>query len=124
MRHDLKELYTYKGKTYTVEVLNKIIGKDITTMKHRELRELGCQRKHNICNYNTPSKASFNYYTINGVQTGWQFGEHTYFDTEEERDTAREEYKQTREQMKYRNELLKKIQELSTEELEKIIKNI
>ena len=124
MRHELTELYTHNGKTYTAEALSKVIGKDITTIKYRELRELGCARKHCICNYNTPNKASFEYITINGVKTAWQFGEKTFFDTEEERDAAREEYRQTREQMKYRNELLKKIQELSTEELEKIIKNI
>jgi hypothetical protein len=124
MKHELTELYTYNSKTYTADALSKVIGKDITTMKLRELRELGCARKHCICNYNTPSKASFEYITINGVKTAWQFGEKTFFDTEEERDATREEYRQTREQMKYRNELLKKIQELSTEELEKIIKNI
>ena len=124
MKHELKELYSYNNKTYTAEALSNAIGKDVTVMKHRELRALGCARKHCICNYNTPSKASFEYITINGVKIAWQFGEKTFFDTEEERDTAREEYRQAREQMKYRNELLKKIQELSTEELEKIIKNI
>lgn len=124
MMHELRELYTYNNETYTADALSKVIGKDITTIRYRELTALGCSKKHCTCNYNTPTRASFKYNTINGIKTAWLYGEQTFFDTEEERDAVREERRQIREQMKYRNELLKKIQELSTEELEKIIKNL
>ena len=124
MMHYTKDLYTFKGKTYTKEALSKLLNKDVTTLTREEEYELKVSRKSGTCNYNTPNRASFEYITLQGIKTAWRFGEKVFYDTEEERDAMRKEYHEDRNDLMYRNKLLKQIEELSTEELEKILKNL
>jgi len=124
MIHELHDLYSHEGKYYTVEALNEKVGYDITEFKYAERMDRGFRKVHRICDYNKPNRASFEYYTTEGVKVGWQYGERYFFDTEEERDEQREIYRRNREESKYRNELLKQIKELATEELEKIVAQI
>ena len=102
MRHNLKELYKYENKIYTLKALSEMLKKDLTQMTYREIHNLGIHSFHRCCNYNTPSKATFEYITTEGVKIAWQFGEIAYFDTEAERDEARAEYLAYREEIAYR----------------------
>ena len=100
MKHEIKDLFKYNGKIYTAEALSIVIRKNVTIMTYREKEMYGCKRYFRTCNYNTPTKASFTYYDLAGEKIAWQFGEKVFFDTEEERDKAREEYKASREENK------------------------
>ena len=124
MKHELKALYTFENKIYTPDALIQKLGKDITKMRYRERLELGCRHFHRVCDYKAPHKATFKYYTVEGEKTAWQFGETAYFDTEAERDEARENYKVMREASKHRTQLLNKLAELDTETLEKIVNGL
>ena len=124
MKHELHELYRYDNEIYTLEALSKVIGQDLTQMKPIQRHRLGLNKFHRVCNYNTPSKASFEYITIEGVKIGWQFGEQTFFDTEEERDAMRAEYQKIREESKRRTQLLNRLAELDTDTLEKLINSL
>ena len=70
-------------------------------------------------------KGYINIHTANGVVKGYTYGEHTWFDTEEERDEHRAFQNALREEETKRNKMLKIIMEhyknLSTEELEKAL---
>lgn len=124
MKHSLDTLYTFENKIYTIEALSKLLGTDLTKVKYSAKRKMGCARFTRIANYNSKTKASFVYHSIDGEKIAWQFGEHTYFDTEAERDEARENHKKEQELSKHRTELLKKIAELDTETLEKLVNNL
>lgn len=124
MMHEAIEIRTYRGKRYTVEALSKELNVDVTKIGYKGCKALGIGRLHYTTDYNTPHRASFEYITIEGTKRGWQFGERVFFDTEEERDAKREEYRIQREESKYRTELLNKIKELRTEDLEAIVKMI
>ena len=122
MEHRMSELYIYEDRRYNAEALSNVIGYNVATMKYRQLQVIGVKRMSGkTCNYKTSNRASFTYYGSNDIQTAWQFGEHTFFDTEAERDAMREAHKASMAQSHYRTELLKKINTLSTENLEKIV---
>lgn len=124
MMHEAREIRTYKGKRYTVEALSKELNVDVAKIGYKECKVLGISRLHYTTDYNTPNRASFEYITVEGIKRGWQFGERVFFDTEEERDAKREEYRIQREESKYRTQLLNKIKELRTEDLEAIVQMI
>lgn len=124
MKYELHKLFTFEKGIYTAEALSQKLGKNILEMKHTERVKMGCHRFHRICNYNSPLKASFKYHTISGEKIGWQFGEKTYFDTEEERDAERARCQKIREESKHRTELLNKLAELDTDTLEKIVNSL
>jgi hypothetical protein len=121
---NLNELFKHNGKIYDIEALSQELGKDLTTMTRREMLKMDLHTFHKVCDYKAPHRASFKYITLEGEKIGWQFGEKVFYDTEEERDQARKEYRLEYEAIKYRNKLLKQIQELSTEELEKIVNSL
>ena len=124
MKHEINELFSYNNKIYDAQAMSKLLNVDITVLNFKERKALGCKKMlYRICDYNKPNKGSFKYNTVNGEKIAWQFGEKTFFDTEEERNQAREEYQASREESKYRNKLLAKINQLTTEELENILKN-
>ena len=124
MKHELRKLYKFEGKIYSLDGLSKVVGVDLTQMTTREIYRMGYNRFFRVCNYNNSNRASFKYYTAEGEKIGWQFGEQTYFDTEAERDAERARCQAIREESKRRTELLKKISELDTETLEKIVNNL
>lgn len=124
MKHSLETMYVFEKKIYTIDALSKLLGMDLTKIKYSERREMGCKKLFRIADYNSKSKASFVYCSIDGEKIAWQFGEHTYFDTESERDEARENHKKELKASKYRTELLKKIAELDTATLEQIVNNL
>lgn len=124
MMHEAIEIRTYRGKRYTAEALSKELNVDVTKIGHRRCEALGISRLHYTTDYNTSNRASFEYITVEGIKRGWQFGERVFFDTEEERDAKREEYRIQREEGKYRTQLLNKIKELRTEDLEVIVQMI
>lgn len=124
MIHEIKEIYTYGGKRYDEKALSKKLQFDVGNAKFDFLNRMGIRRFRRICDYKKSNRASFDYITLKGVKTGWQFGEKIFFDTEEERDAERAKFQQTREESKHRIELLNRLQELSTEELEKIVASI
>jgi hypothetical protein len=124
MRHELRKLFTFEKGIYTAEALSQKLGKDVLEIRYKELVEMGCHHFHRICDYKSPSKATFKYHTISGEKIGWQFGEKTYFDTEEERDAERVRCQKIREESKRRTELLNKLAELDTNTLEKIVNSL
>lgn len=124
MRHSLETMYVFENKIYTIDALSKLLGTDLTKIKYSKKREMGCKKFFHIADYKSKSKASFIYYSIDGEKIAWQFGEKTYFDTETERDEARENHKKEQETSKYRTKLLKKIAELDTATLEQIVNNL
>lgn len=122
MMHKMSELYIYEGRRYNAEALSNVIGYNVTTMKYRQLEVIGIKRMHGkSCDYKTGNRASFTYYGSNDIQTAWQFGEYTFFDTEAERDVMREAHRESVAQSHHRTELLKQINTLSTTDLEKIV---
>ena len=127
MKHEMKDLFKYNGKIYTSKALAAILKINPTEVKYFERKEKNIDIFRRICNYNTSTKASFIYYDLAGEKVAWQFGEKVFFDTEEERDKAREENKILREKNKERQICLNKIMEyysnMTTEELKKISKN-
>lgn len=121
MKHTINELYKINGeKFYTMDYIVK----------------------HNIPkakSYNDPNgwskcyglgtdRGTKNIHTADGVKTVYTYGEKTWFDTAEERDTYREEQKVARAELNKKNKMLKAIMEhyqsMSVEELEKVLENI
>ena len=127
MKHEMKDLFKYNGKIYTSNALAVILKINPAEMKYFERKENNVNIFRRKCDYNTPTKASFTYYDLAGEKVAWQFGEKVFFDTEEERDKAREEHKAIREENRERQGYLNKIMEyysnMTTEELKKISKN-
>ena len=77
-----------------------------------------------VCDYKIKD-GSFKYTDLDGTEKiAWQMGEKTWFDTKEERDQAREDYAREYEETKYRTKLLARLKELSTEELENLVKGL
>lgn len=118
MRHDMNELFHIVGnpKIYSkkaVEFVNQPIRRD-------EARKGDAVRIHSKIN---SGKAFRIYDEIDSKEyrLGYQFGEKTWFDTEEELKTAREEYQRERKEIHERNALLKELANLSTEELRKLV---
>ena len=124
MMHEMREIYTYKGKRYDEKALSKELHFDVSNARFDFLNRVGICRFHRMCDYKKSNRASFDYITPEGIKTGWQFGEKVFFDTEEERDAERAKFQKSREENKHRVELLNRLQELSTEELERIVANI
>lgn len=115
MKHSITELRRKKSapisKIFMVGYLDE---KDSTTQK---ISSKTCDYKKN--------NGSFKYIDVDGTEKiAWQMGEKTWFDTQEERDQARIEYNKEYESKKYRTQLLERLKELSTEELEKLVKSI
>ena len=124
MMHEMTEIYTYEGRRYDEKAMSEKLHLDVNNVRFSFLNRIGVHRFHRICDYKKSNKASFDYITLEDVKTGWQFGERVFFDTEEERDAERAKFQKSREENKYRVELLNRLQELSTEELERIVANI
>ena len=111
MKHSIRELVKNNGKIYVKGYLSA-----------RGLKEDTIYQK--TCDY-SKKDGSFQYTDLDGtVKTAWQMAEKTWFDTKEERDQAREDYAREYEEIKYRTKLLARLKELSTEELENLVKGL
>lgn len=105
MKHDVTELYRISGKRglYTEDYVVE----------------------YDLCGFATPVYSVIQeatpLNTCNGIVMIYWFGERTWFDTMEERDAYRVEYQIEREKKMRRNQMLKKIQTFSDEELEEIV---
>ena len=119
MMHTDKELYKINGQKYYTE--DYIVANNIPKCKRLNGYVAGWERAWSVMNKN----GYINIHTANGVIKGYTYGEHTWFDTEKERDAYRAERSAERAEITYRNKLLARIQEhcnaLSTAELEKIV---
>lgn len=118
MRHDMNELFHIIGKSKiysakAVEFVNQPI-------RSRDVHKGDAVRISSKVNR---GKAFRIYDEIDSKEyrLGYQFGEKTWFDTEEELKTAREEYQRERKEIHERNILLKELATLSTEELRKLV---
>ena len=117
MEHSMNELIRYNYKLYTAKGLT-------TVSKVTETGRRGIARLHTRqCNY-AINNGSFTYVDIDGEKTAWQFGCYKFYDTQEERDIAREKYKKEQESLNYRNKLISIIKDLPTDKLEEIVKSL
>lgn len=118
MRHDMNELFHIVGnpKIYSAKAV-EFVNQPIRASKAQKGDAVRINRKGN-------SGKAFRIYDEIGskeYRLGYQFGEKTWFDTEEELKTAREEYQRERKKIHERNALLKELANLSTEELRKLV---
>lgn len=118
MRHDMNELFHIVGnpKIYSAKAV-EFVNQSIRASKAQKGDAV---RIHSKTNSGKPFRI---YDEINSKEyrLGYQFGEKTWFDTEEELKTAREEYQRERKEIHERNALLKELANLSTEELRKLV---
>lgn len=119
MMHASNELYKINGTKYYTE--DYIIQNNIPKAKRYGTEGW------NKCMRIPGTQDSFNVHTASGVKVCYTYGEHTWFDTKEERDEYRALRNAQRAEETKRNKMIKAIMErvntLSTEELEKIISN-
>ena len=115
---------------HTYEELYKIDGQKFYTRAYIEVNNIPKAKRYDRegwskCYSLGSNKDTINIYTALGVIKGYVYGEKTWFDTEEERDTYRAERNAERAEETKRNKMLKVIMEhyktLSTEELEKMV---
>lgn len=109
MEHLITELVRNGARLYTKEAIEEIRG-NFSRVHSRQ------------CNYEI-REGSFEYVTAEGKKTAWQFGCYKFYDTKEERDAAREQYRVEQEEKHLRNNLLAEIGILPTETLQKIVES-
>ena len=119
MKHSNYELFKVNQRGYYTE--DYIIANNIPKRKVGESK--GWER----CMWFT-IKDQMTITTASGKITGYTYGEKTWFDTREERDAYREEMSQARNEQRRRNRLIEKItshyEQMTTEELEKIVNSL
>ena len=115
---------------HTDNELYKINGQKFYTWDYIEMNNIPKAKRYGENGWSTAlsvadKKGYINIHTPNGIVKGYIYGEHTWFDTEEERDEHRAFQNALREEETKRNKMLKIIMEhyknLSTEELEKAL---
>lgn len=98
MKHNISELYkiTYNNKTIrcTLEFIN---ANDLEMYNHKKQydnkpRLLAKPCRYHACDYKR-NNGGIKVYDTNEIITVWLYGEHTWFDTMEERDAYRESMK-------------------------------
>ena len=112
MKHAIKDLYHIKGRPglYTKEYLHAH-GVQVS-----ELDEKG--KAHSV--HSLGGSYVLNIHDANCDCKGYKFGEHTYFDTEEELIKEKQLYTEKRAKNARRVAILKKFEALDIEELEQI----
>lgn len=115
MKHAIRELYHINGKNglYTMEYLRK---HNIQVANWEERNDNGKARSVGSLG----GSYVLNIHDANGDRKGYKYGEQTYFDTEAELMEEKQRFNEKRAANARRREVLKKFEELSTEELEKI----
>ena len=107
---------------HTVNELKRINNRKLYTMDYIEKNNVS---KSDISNVGYLVSSTITINTANGIIKGFMYGEHTWFDTEEERDAYRAARNTERAEELKRNKMLKVIMEhyktLTTEELERIV---
>lgn len=112
MKHTMNELYqvNHKGKIYTREYVEENKIKDARTVGYMVSRD------------------EIKIHTTEGIKFGYVYGEKTWFDTKEERDTYREEQAKARAELVSKNKVIKainaKLKEMSEEELVKLLEKM
>ena len=126
MMHDIHELYSLENNPVRIR---KEILMTLAEVKRRGLslkRDYELPYAMKMC-YKTNSSGClvFEYIDNGEIKKGYLFGEKTWFDTEEERATYREQYhKERNEKIRLKKllaEIMAKYEEMSTEELEAIV---
>jgi hypothetical protein len=115
MKHAIKELYRINGKIglYTMEYLQKY---NVQVATWDERNDKGKARSvHSVS-----GSHMLNIHDADGDRKGYKYGEHTYFDTEEELMEEKQRYNEMRAANARRRKALEKFEALSTEELERI----
>ena len=111
MRHTVTELYRTNEKGYYTEDYIKANG----IKEYRKVMHL-------------IGKDAVKINTATGVKTVYFYGEKTWFDTKEERDTYREETNRERAEMISKNKVIKAINEkfttMTEEELKKLLQTL
>lgn len=115
MKHAIRELYHINGKNglYTIEYLQK---HNIQIADWEERNDNG--KAYSIGSLG--GSYVLNIHDANGDRKGYKYGEHFYFDTQEELMEEKQRFNEKRAINARRREVLKKFEKLSTEELEKI----
>lgn len=117
MMHTDNELYKINGQKYYTE--DYILAHNIP--KAKRYGNEGWSIAMSVAD----KKGYINIHTANGVVKGYIYGEHTWFDTEAERDEYRAWRNAEREEETRRNKMLKAIMEhyktMSTEQLEQVM---
>lgn len=118
---------------HTINELYKINGEKFYTADYIEAHNIPKAKKYGAegwsrCYGLGANKGTKNIHTADGVKVVYTYGEKTYFDTEEERDTYREQQTIARAELTKKNKLLKAIdcyyRTMSIEELEEVLNNI
>ena len=113
MKHNINELYYINGTYYTEEVAKQMFN-DYVLMGTSGIYHTGNTIK--VC------------VGLGQFKTYWMYGEKTFFDTQEERDTYREQRYQEQDQGRRRRKALRTINDylatLSTDDLEDLIKGL
>lgn len=116
MKHNITELYTIQGQRgiYSEDYLDKHFVR--VAAKYSVIRE----GEAYPLSYRT-NNGTLNVHTADGVKVVYTIGEKTWYDTEAERQQAREDMAQYRAQQARRRELMAKLDKLSTANLEKLV---
>lgn len=121
MKHNVTELYKINGTKFYTE---GYIKANAVPRGERYTGDNGWS----IARYLGPGKDDFRIYTETGIKIAYAYGEKTWFDNREERDTYREEQAIARVNAGRRNKLVKAISEkladMSEEELMKLLEKI
>ena len=121
MKHNVNELYKINGAKFYTE---DYIKANNIPKGERYTGDNGWS----IARYLGNGKANSRIYTAEGVKIAYAYGEKTWFDNREERDTYREEQAIARANAGRRNKLVKAINEkladMSEEELMELLKKI
>lgn len=119
MKHSIEELYTIEGMKglYSEDYLDKHFIQVETWSKNIPHWHEG--KAHKV-SYRT-NAGTLNVHTANGVKVVYTIGEHTWYDTVEERDAVRAQNQQKKEENARRREALAKLEKLSTANLEKLV---
>jgi len=111
MKHTMNELYKTGRNTYCTHdyiEMNKLV-------EYKRVSYL-------------VNKDEIPYHTINGLKIAYMYGEKTWFDTKEERDTYREKQAKARAELVAKNKVIKaineKLKEMNEAELLELLKNI
>ena len=121
MKHNVTELYKINGTKFYTE---DYIKANAVPKGERYTGDNGWS----IARYLGPGRDDFRIYTSTGIKTAYAYGEKTWFDSREERDTYRAEQTVARANASRKNKVIKAINEkladMSEEELVELLKKI
>ena len=127
MKHNVNEIYSIKRHVSANNfycTLAYCEANNISIYSYKNNREGQAHQQP----YIQGCKGQFKYHDIDGMHIAYLYGEYTWFDTEEERDACRERHNKEQAEQRARNKvkkaILERLDQMSIEELEEVLKKI